>query len=113
VGCQNGKGMPRPLLPSRARWNSATGPRTTTDPKPAEPNVLAYALSDLRADCSNYWRARARGSDAMETAIGAGTDIALSTLARGGVTGDKLACARSPSAAPAPATRAALVGREG
>jgi hypothetical protein len=49
----------------------------------------------------------------METAMGAGTDSALSAPARGGVTGDKLASARSPSAAPAPATRAALIGREG
>jgi hypothetical protein len=49
----------------------------------------------------------------METAMGAGTDIALAPLACGGVTGDKLDSARSPSAAPAPATRAALIGREG
>ena len=37
----------------------------------------------------------------------------FSALARGGVTVDKLASARSPSAAPAPATRAALIGRPG
>jgi hypothetical protein len=49
----------------------------------------------------------------METAMGAGTDSALSALARGGVSGDKLASARSPSAAPAPATRAARIGRAG
>jgi hypothetical protein len=36
----------------------------------------------------------------METAMGAGTDSALSALARGGVTIDKLANAKSPSAAP-------------
>jgi hypothetical protein len=49
----------------------------------------------------------------METAMDAGPNSALSALARGGVTGDKLDSARSPSAAPAPATRAALIGREG
>jgi hypothetical protein len=49
----------------------------------------------------------------METAMGAGTDSALSALARGGVTIDKLANAKSPSAAPVPATKAALNGRAG
>jgi hypothetical protein len=45
----------------------------------------------------------------METAMGAGTDSALSALARGGVTIDKLANAKSPSEAPVPATKAALI----
>ena len=49
----------------------------------------------------------------METAMGAGANSALSALARGGVTGDKLDSARSPSEAPTPTTRAALIGREG
>jgi hypothetical protein len=47
----------------------------------------------------------------METATGAGSDGALPALARGGVTGDKLASARSPRATPVPTTRAALIDR--
>jgi hypothetical protein len=56
-------------------------------------------------------RARARGSRRTDAAMGARTDSALSARAIRGAEVDKLARARSPSAAPTPATRAALIGR--
>jgi hypothetical protein len=77
------------------------------------PRLRALSYPAPRCAARNYWRARARGSDTMETAMGAGTDSALSAPARGGVTIDKLANAKSPSAAPVPATKAALIGIAG
>ena len=62
---------------------------------------------------STYGRARARGPDTTVAAAGvARTGSSLATPpAFGGAEVDKLASARSPSAAAAPATRTALVGR--
>src|SRR5579863_9571404 len=62
---------------------------------------------------SSYQRARAKGSRRTDPAMGACTDSALSVRAIGGAETDKLAIARSASAAAAPATRAALNGRTG
>jgi hypothetical protein len=55
--------------------------------------------------------ARATGSRRTDAAMCACTDSALSARAIGGAEVGKLARARSPSAAPTPATRAALIGR--
>jgi hypothetical protein len=64
-----------------------------------------------RATAGPAQRARATGSRRTDAAMGACTDGALSARAIGGAEVGKLARARSPSAAPTPATRAALIGR--
>jgi hypothetical protein len=58
-------------------------------------------------------RARARGSCTTGAAMGARSNRALSKLAIGGAELDKLASARSASAAAAAATKAALIGSTG
>jgi hypothetical protein len=63
---------------------------------------------DARA---SYWLARARGSRTTDAAMGARTTGGLSAFARGGTEADRLASAKSASAAPAPAIRPALMGR--
>ena len=70
-------------------------------------------LSVREVSGSSCQRARARGSRRTDPAMGACTDSALSARAIGGAETDKLAIARSASAAAAPATRAALNGRTG
>jgi len=62
---------------------------------------------------SSCQRARARGSRQTGAVMWVRTDSALSTRAIGGAEVDRLASAKSASAAAAPATRAALNGRTG
>ena len=64
----------------------------------------------VRSRRLTYWRARARGAGTTAAANVARNGGSLATKL-GGVGVDKLANARSPIAAPAPATKVARIGR--